>query len=130
MCGKKLGMQDRHERRVEVWRVLRWKKPPPIGSGSGHGTPVIRSVCRGVYASLDGDGDEKVTEAEVCDAAEERGLVLTDEQAFLASDGEADAGDGGVSLDEQLTGIDGRVQGTYEGRRTTLWAVSTLLSLR
>ena len=82
-------------------------------------TPITKTVCRGVYASLDGTGDEKVTEAEVCDAAEERGLVLTDEQAFLTADGEADAGDGGVNPDEQLTGIDGRVQGTYEGRRTT-----------
>ena len=42
-------------------------------------TPITKTVCRGVYASLDGTGDEKVTEAEVCDAAEERGIVLTDE---------------------------------------------------
>lgn len=53
-------------------------------------TPITKTVCRGVYASLDGTGDEKVTEAEVCDAAEERGLVLTDEevQAFLAFEAE------------------------------------------
>ena len=67
-----------------------------------------------MFASLDGDGDGNVTEAELRAAAEERSIVLTEEQvaAFLAADADLD---GGVSLDEYLNSVDGSVKGEWIG---------------
>jgi len=63
-----------------------------------------------VFDLLDGNGDGEMTEAELRSAAEERGIVLSDEQvaAFLAADADLD---GGVSLGEYLDSVDGSVKG-------------------
>ena len=77
-----------------------------------------------MFASLDGDGDGNVTEAELRAAAEERSIVLTEEQvaAFLAADADLD---GGVSLDEYLQRIDGSVMGiTGDGAPGSLKATT------
>ena len=62
-----------------------------------------------VHASLDGDGDGCVTEAELRAAAEERGIELTEEQvqAFMAAEADGVC----VSLEAYLNSVDGSVQG-------------------
>ena len=64
-----------------------------------------------VFALLDVDGDGCVTEAELRAAAEDRGIVLTDEQvaAFLEADADLN---GFVSLNEYLDSVDGSIMGS------------------
>ena len=63
-----------------------------------------------VFASLDGDGDGCVTEAELRAAAEARGIELTEEQvqAFMALEADGDC----VGLEAYLNSVDGSVEGT------------------
>ena len=63
-----------------------------------------------VFTSLDGNGDGEITEAELRAVAEDRGIVLTDEQvaAFLEADADLN---GFLSLNEFLDSVDGSVQG-------------------
>ena len=84
--------------------------PTPDGAAPSGELPSAEEV----FASLDGDGDGNVTEAELRAAAEERSIVLTEEQvaAFLAADADLD---GGVSLDEYLNSVDGSVKGEWIG---------------
>ena len=67
-----------------------------------------------VFDLLDGNGDGEMTESELRSAAEERGIVLSDEQvaAFLAADADLD---GGVSLGEYLNSVHGSVKGEWIG---------------
>lgn len=62
-----------------------------------------------VFASLDGDGDGCVTEAELRAAAEARGIELTEEQvqAFMALEADWDC----VGLEAFLNSVDGSVEG-------------------
>ena len=62
-----------------------------------------------VFASLDGDGDGCVTEAELRAAAEARGIELTEEQvqAFMAFQADWDC----VGLEAFLNSVDGSVKG-------------------
>jgi len=62
-----------------------------------------------VFALLDVDGDGCVTEAELRAAAEDRGIVLTEEQvqAFMALEADGDC----VSLEAFLNSLDGSVEG-------------------
>ena len=62
-----------------------------------------------VHALLDVDGDGCVTEAELRAAAEDRGIVLTEEQvqAFMALEADGDC----VSLEAFLNSVDGSVEG-------------------
>ena len=62
-----------------------------------------------VHALLDVDGDGCVTEAELRAAAEDRGIVLTEEQvqAFMALEADGDC----VSLEAFLNSLDGSVEG-------------------
>ena len=66
-----------------------------------------------VHASLDGNGDGCVTEAELRAAAEDRGIVLTEEQvqAFMALEADGDC----VSLEAYLNSVDGSVKGLSAG---------------
>ena len=61
------------------------------------------------HALLDGDGDGCVTEAELRAAAEDRGIVLTEEQvqAFMALEADGDC----VSLEAYLNSVDGSEEG-------------------
>ncbi len=63
-----------------------------------------------VFTSLDGNGDGEITEAELRAAAEERGIVLTEEQvqAFMALEADGDC----VGLEAYLNSVDGSVEGT------------------
>ena len=80
--------------------------PTPDGAAPSAELPSAEEV----FDLLDGNGDGNVTEAELRAAAEDSGIVLTEEQvaAFLAADADLD---GGVSLDEYLQSIDGSVVG-------------------
>jgi len=62
-----------------------------------------------VHASLDGDGDGCVTEAELRAAAKARDIELTEEQvqAFMALEADGDC----VSLEAYLNSVDGSVEG-------------------
>ena len=64
-----------------------------------------------VFASLDVDGDGCVTEAELRAAAEDRGIVLTEEQVeeFMALEADGDC----VSLEAYLNSVDGSVDWEY-----------------
>ena len=63
-----------------------------------------------IHASLDGDGDGCVTEAELRAAAEARDIVLTEEQVqeFMALEADGDC----VGLEAYLNSVDGSVEGT------------------
>jgi len=80
--------------------------PTPDGAAPSAELPSAEEV----FDLLDGNGDGNVTEAELRAAAEDSGIVLTEElvAAFLAADADLD---GGVSLDEYLQSIDGSVVG-------------------
>ena len=62
-----------------------------------------------LFDLLDGNGDGCVTEAELRAAAEDRGIVLTEDQvqAFMAAEADGDC----VSLEAYLQSIDGSVEG-------------------
>ena len=77
-----------------------------------------------VFASLDGDGDGCVTEAELRAAAEARDIVLTEEQvqAFMALEADGDC----VSLEAFLDSVDGSVEG-YEAIELPIAAVTWVL---
>jgi len=66
-----------------------------------------------VHASLDGDGDGCVTEAELRAAAEARGVELTEDQvqAFMALEADGDC----VGLEAFLNSVDGSVEGDIDG---------------
>ena len=66
-----------------------------------------------VFALLDVDGDGCVTEAELRAAAEDRGIVLTEEQvqAFMAFQDDGDC----VDLEAFLNSVDGSVEGVVCG---------------
>jgi Ca2+-binding EF-hand superfamily protein len=57
-----------------------------------------------IFNSIDGDGDGRITQAELLAAAAVRGIELTAEQveAFLAADADGD----GVDLQEFLDSVD------------------------
>ena len=65
------------------------------------------------HALLDGDGDGCVTEAELRAAAEDRGIVLTEEQvqAFMALEADGVC----VGLEAYLNSVDGSVEGLSVG---------------
>ena len=65
-----------------------------------------------VHASLDGDGDGCVTEAELRAAAEARGVELTEEQVqvFMALEADGDC----VGLEAFLNSVEGSEEGEVE----------------
>ncbi len=74
---------------------------PPADDSTAASAPVAEGASAlDVFDALDGDGDGLVTEAELREAAEYRGIQLTEEQvaAFLAADADGD----GVDVDEYL----------------------------
>ena len=80
----------------------------PTPDGAAAPTAELPSAAD-VHASLDGDGDGCVTEAELRAAAEERGIELTEEQvqAFMAAEADGVC----VSLEAYLNSVDGSVEG-------------------
>ena len=79
--------------------------PTPDGAAPSAELPSAEEV----FELLDRDGDGCVTEAELRAAAEDRGIVLTEDQvqAFMAAEADGDC----VSLEAYLQSIDGSVEG-------------------
>ena len=74
---------------------------PPADDSTAASAPVAEVMSVGdAHNALDLNGDGLVTEAELREAAEYRGIQLTEEQvaAFLAADADGD----GVDVDEYL----------------------------
>ena len=85
---------------------------PPADDSTAASAPVAEGASAlDVFDALDGDGDWLVTEAELREAAEYRGIQLTEEQvaAFLAADADGD----GVDVNEyhHLVYLDDTVYG-------------------
>jgi hypothetical protein len=70
------------------------------------------------YDSVDRDGDGRVTEVELRDAAEAAGVVLTDEQvaAFLQADADGD----GLDAEEYVSGLTNLVLGLSKSGQIAL----------